>query len=74
VLEQHRQDDPEQQLELWMTLFDLYRATGQQTALKAWPLILRRSTAVLPRCGSRCLTSWACRFPRLTRLVMRPGA
>ena len=30
VLEQHRQDDPEQQLELWMTLFDLYRATGQQ--------------------------------------------
>ena len=30
VLEQHRQDEPEQQLELWMTLFDLYRATGQQ--------------------------------------------
>ena len=30
VLEQHRQDDPEQQLELWMTLFELYRATGQQ--------------------------------------------
>ena len=30
VLEQHRQDDPEQQLELWLTLFDLYRATGQQ--------------------------------------------
>ncbi len=30
VLEQHRQDDPQQQLELWMTLFDLYRATGQQ--------------------------------------------
>ncbi len=30
VLERHRQDDPQQQLELWMTLFDLYRATGQQ--------------------------------------------
>jgi hypothetical protein len=29
VLEQHRQDDPQQQLDLWMTLFDLYRATGQ---------------------------------------------
>ncbi|ART47216.1 STAS domain-containing protein [Acidovorax carolinensis] len=30
VLAQHEQDDPEQQLEIWMTLFDLYRATGQQ--------------------------------------------
>lgn len=30
VLAQHAQDPPEQQLEIWMTLFDLYRATGQQ--------------------------------------------
>ena len=30
VLKQHAQDPPEQQLEIWMTLFDLYRATGQQ--------------------------------------------
>jgi hypothetical protein len=30
VLAQHEQDDPQQQLEIWMTLFDLYRATGQQ--------------------------------------------
>jgi hypothetical protein len=29
VLAQHQQDAPEQQLEIWMTLFDLYRATGQ---------------------------------------------
>ncbi len=29
VLAQHQQDDPAQQLEIWMTLFDLYRATGQ---------------------------------------------
>jgi len=29
VLAQHQQDDPEEQLEIWMTLFDLYRATGQ---------------------------------------------
>ena len=29
VLAQHQQDDPEQQLEIWMTLFDLYRAIGQ---------------------------------------------
>ena len=29
VLAQHKQDDPEQQLEIWMTLFDLYRALGQ---------------------------------------------
>ena len=29
VLAQHRQDDPDQQLEIWMTLFDLHRATGQ---------------------------------------------
>jgi hypothetical protein len=30
VLKQHVQSPPEQQLEIWMTLFDLYRATGQQ--------------------------------------------
>lgn len=30
VLTQHQHDDPQQQLEIWMTLFDLYRATGQQ--------------------------------------------
>jgi len=30
VLSQHQQDPPEEQLELWMTLFDLYRAIGQQ--------------------------------------------
>ena len=29
VLAQHQQDEPEQQLEIWMTLFDLYRAMGQ---------------------------------------------
>ena len=29
VLAQHQQDEPAQQLEIWMTLFDLYRATGQ---------------------------------------------
>ena len=29
VLAQHQQDPPEEQLEIWMTLFDLYRATGQ---------------------------------------------
>ena len=29
VLAQHQQDAPEEQLEIWMTLFDLYRATGQ---------------------------------------------
>lgn len=29
VLQQHRNDNPDQQLDLWMTLFDLYRATGQ---------------------------------------------
>lgn len=29
VLDQHAQDDPQQQFEIWMTLFDLYRATGQ---------------------------------------------
>ena len=29
VLAQHQQDPPDQQLEIWMTLFDLYRATGQ---------------------------------------------
>ena len=29
VLAQHRQNPPEEQLEIWMTLFDLYRATGQ---------------------------------------------
>ena len=30
VLTQHAQSPPDQQLEIWMTLFDLYRATGQQ--------------------------------------------
>lgn len=30
ILAQHEQDEPQQQLEIWMTLFDLYRATGQQ--------------------------------------------
>jgi hypothetical protein len=30
VLAQHVDDEPEQLLEIWMTLFDLYRATGQQ--------------------------------------------
>lgn len=29
VLAQHAQDDPQRQFEIWMTLFDLYRATGQ---------------------------------------------
>ncbi|BEU95127.1 STAS domain-containing protein [Acidovorax sp. DW039] len=35
VLQQHRQDDPEQQFDLWMTLFDLYRATGQHDRFDA---------------------------------------
>lgn len=30
VLAQHADDDADQQFEIWMTLFDLYRATGQQ--------------------------------------------
>lgn len=30
VLTRHAQDDPDQQFDIWMTLFDLYRATGQQ--------------------------------------------
>ena len=30
VLAQHAADDAEQQFDIWMTLFDLYRATGQQ--------------------------------------------
>ncbi len=30
VLAQHADDAPETSLEIWMTLFDLYRATGQQ--------------------------------------------
>jgi hypothetical protein len=29
VLSQHQQDAPEDQFDIWMTLFDLYRATGQ---------------------------------------------
>lgn len=29
VLAQHEHDDPEQQHEIWMTLFDLYRAIGE---------------------------------------------
>ena len=30
VLAQHKDDNPQDQFEIWMTLFDLYRATGQQ--------------------------------------------
>lgn len=30
VLAQHAQSPPDQQFDIWMTLFDLYRATGQQ--------------------------------------------
>ncbi|MPM47559.1 hypothetical protein SDC9_94270 [bioreactor metagenome] len=30
VLARHAKDDPREQAEIWMTLFDLYRATGQQ--------------------------------------------
>ena len=29
IVAQHQQDAPDDQLEIWMTLFDLYRATGQ---------------------------------------------
>ena len=35
VLVRHAQDDPLQQHEIWMTLFDLYRATGQQEPFDA---------------------------------------
>ncbi|MCZ2104269.1 MAG: STAS domain-containing protein [Comamonadaceae bacterium] len=35
VLEQHAHDDPMQQHEIWMTLFDLYRATGTQEPFDA---------------------------------------
>ena len=35
VLERHSQDDADQQFEIWMTLFDLYRATGQQDRFDA---------------------------------------
>ena len=35
VLAQHAQDDPQQQFEIWMTLFDLYRATGQHERFEA---------------------------------------
>ncbi|MGP1629542.1 MAG: hypothetical protein ACTS5V_06360, partial [Giesbergeria sp.] len=35
VLGQHVNDPPEQLFELWMTLFDLYRATGQQEGFDA---------------------------------------
>lgn len=35
VLARHAQDDPDQQFEIWMTLFDLYRATGQQDRFDA---------------------------------------
>ncbi len=74
MLEQHRRHDPEQQLELWMTLFDLYRATGQQDRFESLAIEFAGAVAAAPpRCGSRCLTSWACRFPRLTRLVMCRG-
>ena len=30
VLARHAQDDPKDQIDIWMTLFDLYRATGMQ--------------------------------------------
>lgn len=35
VLQQHAHDNPAQQLEIWMTLFDLYRATGQKEPFDA---------------------------------------
>ncbi|MCZ2405652.1 MAG: STAS domain-containing protein [Burkholderiales bacterium] len=35
VLERHSADDPDAQFEIWMTLFDLYRATGQQDRFDA---------------------------------------
>jgi anti-anti-sigma regulatory factor len=35
VLAQHGQDDADQQFDIWMTLFDLYRATGQQDRFDA---------------------------------------
>lgn len=35
VLAQHAQDDPQRQFEIWMTLFDLYRATGQHERFEA---------------------------------------
>ncbi len=38
VLAQHGQDDADQQFEIWMTLFDLYRATGQQDRFDALAL------------------------------------
>jgi hypothetical protein len=38
VLAQHAQDDPQQQFDIWMTLFDLYRATGQREPFEALSL------------------------------------
>lgn len=35
VLAQHQHGDPQQQHDIWMTLFDLYRATGQQEPFDA---------------------------------------
>lgn len=35
VLAQHQQDDSQDQLEIWMTLFDLYRATDQSERFDA---------------------------------------
>lgn len=35
VLERHAHDDADQQFDIWMTLFDLYRATGQQDRFDA---------------------------------------
>ena len=35
VLVRHAKDDPADQHEIWMTLFDLYRATGQQEPFEA---------------------------------------
>ncbi len=38
VLTQHAADDAEEQFDIWMTLFDLYRATGQQDRFDALAL------------------------------------
>ncbi|QIL44825.1 STAS domain-containing protein [Acidovorax sp. HDW3] len=38
VLAQHQQDDPQQQFDIWMTLFDLYRATGLREPFEALSL------------------------------------
>ena len=38
VLAQHAADDADQQFDIWMTLFDLHRATGQQDRFEAQAL------------------------------------